>query len=217
MLLRRFIVAASIPLLLIASSAAAQSGTSSGSSGSAAVATGGPATQYVREKAGEVIAIVNGVRDRDERLTQLKAKTRELLDFPMLSERTLGRHWDARSDAEKREFIGLMQELIETSYATEIGNQRLNDDDYRVQFIDERERRGNYTVDSIVEVDGDAKYVSVRLVQDGNNWKIYDVVTDDVSLVESYAESFDEIISEHGWGELIARIKKRIEELKAKQ
>lgn len=184
----------------------------------ASTATDSPATAYVRSKANEVIQIVNGVSERDARLEQLKAKTREVLDFPMLAERTLGRHWDARSETEKAEFIELMRELIETSYSTELGGEQLETDSYRVQFLGERERRGNYSVDSIVEVKGDAKYVTIRLVRgEGGAWRIYDVVTDDVSLVESYAESFDEIITEHGWSELTDRIQTRIDELKQQE
>jgi phospholipid transport system substrate-binding protein len=176
-----------------------------------------PATAFVRAEASEVVSIVNGVNSREERLEQLKAKMREVMDFRMLAERTLGPHWDDRTEAQRTNFIGLMRELIETSYSRELGNEQLGDDDYRVQFIDERERRGNFTVDSIVEVKGDAKYVSVRMTRnDAEEWRIYDVVTDDVSLVESYAESFDEIINEHGWDELISRIQERIDEMKQK-
>lgn len=183
-----------------------------------ATTTDSPATAYVRQKANEVIQIVNGVSNRDARLEQLKSKTREVLDFPMLAERTLGRHWDARSAAERMQFIDLMRELIETSYSTELGGEQLETDAYRVQFLGERERRGSYSVDSIVEVKGDAKYVTIRLVHgEGAQWRVYDVVTDDVSLVESYAESFDQIITEHGWGELTDRIQTRIDELKQEE
>jgi phospholipid transport system substrate-binding protein len=202
---RSFLLALTAALTLIATPGFAQSSDDK------------PATAFVRAQAGDVVNIVNGVTNREERLEQLKAKMREIMDFRMLAERTLGPHWDDRTEDQRANFIGLMRELIETSYSRELGNEQLEDDAYRVQFIDERERRGNFTVDSIVEVRGDAKYVSVRMTRDdAQEWRVYDVVTDDVSLVESYAESFDEIINEHGWDELISRIQERIDEMNEK-
>ena len=57
---------------------------------------------------------------------------------------------------------------------------------------------------------GKTYHVLVRLQRStAGEWQLYDVVTDDISLTEVYAESFDTIMRRHGYDELLRRLKTR--------
>lgn len=171
------------------------------------------ATDFVRQQSDEIIRIINTAEDRDERVASLQQAVGTFIDFPMLAQRSLALHWDDRTAEEQAQFTALLQELIETSYATRLGDERVEPGSYTVVFEDERERRGRYTVEGRVSVETNEYFVAVRLIQQEGSWRVYDVVTDDVSLLESYAESFDEIIRQDGWDALLERMQEKIDEL----
>jgi len=175
------------------------------------------ATDFVREKSDEVIRVVNTSPNKDARLTGLKNAVGTTINFELLSQRTLGRHWATLSEGQQTEFVQALQELIETNYSQRLGNETIEPGSYTVQFTDERERRGRYTVAGVVSSRGDTYFVEVRLQKGAaDEWQIYDVVTDDISLQEAYAESFDEIIRTKGFDELLRRIRQNTADMKKK-
>lgn len=174
------------------------------------------ATDFVRSKSDEIVRVVNTAPDRDARIVGLRQAVRTTLDFRLLAERTLSRHWAGLSPADQTRFVDALQKLIETSYSSKLGNETLAPGSYTVNFTDEKERRGRYTVSATVTARGETHNVDVRLQQSSAGaWQVYDVITDDISLQESYAESFDEIIRSKGFPELMRRLEQRTAEMEA--
>lgn len=173
------------------------------------------ATEFVRQKSDDVIRVINTAATKEARLEGLRTAVASTLNFELLAQRTLSRHWDTLQPKQRIDFTQALQELIETSYSTRLGDQTIEPGSYNVEFTDERERRGRYTVSSVVSSGGSRYHVDVRLQKsDAGDWQVYDVVTDDISLQESYAESFDEIIRSKGFDELMRRIRSNTEDLK---
>ena len=56
--------------------------------------------------------------------------------------------------------------------------------------------------------------VELKLQRTGAGWMVLDIVTDEVSLSESYAESFDRIIKRDGWPALMTRMKDKLAKLR---
>jgi phospholipid transport system substrate-binding protein len=46
----------------------------------------------------------------------------------------------------------------------------------------------------------------------GNEWKIYDVVTEDISLVNNYRSQFNRVITRSSYEELVSRMKQKLSE-----
>lgn len=172
------------------------------------------ATDFVRSKSDEIVRVINTSKDKETRLSKLQTALQSTLDYDLLAQRTLSIHWATLSEKQQTDFIAALRGLLETSYVTKLGNKTVDPGSYSVQFIDERERRGRFTVETVVKVEKDTHNVDLRLQHTDGIWKIYDVVTDDVSLEESYAESFDEIIRTKGFNELMKRIQNKTKELK---
>lgn len=176
-------------------------------------------TAYVQSQAATVISIINtparqGSPAAREREAKLKGAVRGFMSFQLLADRTLGDHLKARTPAERAEFLGLLTQLIETSYAKSLGRAEVKPSDYTVAYTGERLRGERATVSGSVKVRSDAHDVELKLQRSGQGWLILDIVTDEVSLAESYSESFDRIIKRDGWPALITRMKDKLAKLR---
>ena len=197
--------------LSLASTASAQDETAS--------ATGPAPTDFIRTKVDEVLGIVNQQVDRGtdafrQRADDLKGAVRDFLDYRELCMRALGDHWDDRTPEEQNAFVELMTQLIETNYTVKVG-ARSSQTAYEIAYEDELVRGDNARVTGTGSFEDEVIAVEVMLVRRDTSWAVWDVVTDDVSIQETYAESFDEIIVDEGWDELIRRIEERLAELQA--
>lgn len=184
-----------------------------------AAAPGVTPTAYVQSQAATVIGIINtparqGSPAARERVEKLKGAVRGFMSFQLLAERTLGAHWQARTPAERTEFLSLLTQLIETSYAKSLGKVEVKPSDYAVNYTGERIRGERATVTGSVKVRSDAHDVELKLQRTGQGWMVLDIVTDEVSLSESYSESFDRIIKRDGWPALMTRMKDKLAKLR---
>ena len=176
-------------------------------------------TAYVQSQAATVIGIINtparqGSPAARERVEKLKGAVRGFMSFQLLADRTLGDHLKARTPAERAEFLGLLTQLIETSYAKSLGRVEVKPSDYTVAYTGERLRGERATVTGSVKVRSDAHDVELKLQRSGQGWLVLDIVTDEVSLAESYSESFDRIIKRDGWPALMTRMKDKLAKLR---
>lgn len=175
-------------------------------------------TAFVQERADAIIAIVNRAaaapEERDARVADLRSAVGTLIDFEVLAQRTLGDEWNNRTQPERDQFLGLLRTLVELSYSRRMGTESVDPGSYSVTYTGERERNGRFTVEGTLNVRGEEHFIEVRMLPSDSGYIIFDVITDDVSLEESYQESFSNIIQQHGWGELIARMERRIADLR---
>lgn len=120
--------------------------------------------------------------------------------------RALGPHWPKRSAAEREEFTGLFQSLLERGYLSRIGEYGGE----RVQYVAERIDGDFATVRAqIVTSKGTQVPVEARVVRRGERWLMYDVLIENVSLVASYRSQFDRVIRTSSYEELVRRLKAR--------
>ena len=120
--------------------------------------------------------------------------------------RALGPHWPKRSAAEREEFTGLFQGLLERGYLSRIGEYGGE----RVQYVGERIEGEFATVRAqIVTTKGTQIPVEARVLRKGERWLMYDVLIENVSLVASYRSQFDRVIRTSSYEELVKRLKDR--------
>lgn len=178
----------------------------------------GAARSFVQERMSSAMELLNRDVSGDEaastaRRSELETLVRDTLDFSLLAERTLGTHWEGRSEEERSTFTSLLQELVEGSYMRELSDAPVDTESWQADIGDERVRRGRATVEGTVARRGTSHHIEIRLQERDDSWVVFDLITDDVSLEESYGESFDNIIREHGWDTLLERMRERIADL----
>ncbi len=121
-----------------------------------------------------------------------------------MARRSLARHWAQRTDEEKKEFIRLFGELLEQTYLDKVEGYSGEKVQYEGETID-----GDYAVVKVKiitkkNVDIPVKY---RLKKKGNDWLVYDISIEGVSLVNNYRTQFNSILSGSSYGELVKRLK----------
>ncbi len=129
-----------------------------------------------------------------------------------MAKRSLGKHWNQRTAADKKQFTDLFATLLENSYAGKIESYNNEKIVYLKENID-----GEYAEvkSKVVTAKRDEFTLDYRLLNQGGRWMAYDVVIEGVSLVSNYRTQFNKIIASGGYGELVKKLQTKSDELKA--
>jgi len=149
-----------------------------------------------------------------ERRTMIRKAVDERFDFEEMAKRSLALYWKDRSPEERKEFIPLYSDLLERAYIRKI--ERYTDE--KVQYVDESVKEEYALVRTrIVTKENVEIPVEYRLLKKGEQWEVYDVVVEGVSLVNNYRTQFNRIIRRHSYEELVKRMKSKQEGELAKE
>ena len=139
-----------------------------------------------------------------DRRAAVRQIANEIFDFNEIARRSLGRYWQPLSEAQKAEFVGLFSDLLERSYISKIelyGGEKIV---YSGERMD-----GDLAIVStkIITKNGTEVPIDYRLFRRGDNWKVYDVNIEGISLVSNYRTQFNKIIQSSGYNTLVDRMK----------
>ncbi len=139
-----------------------------------------------------------------ERRIAVRKIANEIFDFGEIARRSLGRYWQPLSEAQRSEFVGLFGDLLERSYISKIelyGGEK-------IIYSGERMDGDLATVSTkIITKNGTEVPVDYRLFRRGENWMVYDVNIEGISLVSNYRTQFNKIIQTSGYNTLVDRMK----------
>lgn len=174
-------------------------------------------TSDVKHTVDNIIKIVT---DKDLKKTSNESKRRGaikkalsgIFDHQEMAKRSLGKHWNQRSAAERKQFVDLFASLLENSYAGKI--ESYNNE--KVVYVKEIVDGDHAEVKSkIVTPKKDEYTLDYRLIKEsGGKWMVYDVVIEGVSLVSNYRTQFNKIISANGYPELVKKLQTKNNEVK---
>jgi len=135
-----------------------------------------------------------------------------LLDYDALAQASLRAHWDARSDAERREFTQVLKQLVQRAYRRNL-DRTVN---YDVSFEGETQQADRFVVKTVAKSRKDAREepISIDYVvrKSGDSFRVADIVTEGSSLVNNYNQQFNRIIKKDGFPELLRRMKGKLGE-----
>jgi phospholipid transport system substrate-binding protein len=188
----------------------------------AQTAWAGGATDAMKGSIDELLRVV---QDKDlkqpaktpERRKLLEQTVSERFDFEEMSLRALGAPWKQLSDQEKKEFVALFRTLLINTYREQI--ETYSGDG--VQYLNER-----------VEKAGDKEYAEVKtkiflsdkselkldyklINKDKTNWRVYDVVIQDIGLISNYQKQFSKIIRASSYQGLVDQLRVKSDKIKA--
>ena len=185
----------------------------------APVASAGIPTDQLKGAIERVVkTLENPLYKGENRVQERRAAVRkianEIFDFGEIARRSLGRHWQGRTDAEHEEFVTLFADLLERSYISKI-------DQYggeKILYTGEKIESDNSVVSTrLVTKNGTEVPIDYRLVKRGERWLVYDVSIEGVSLVSNYRTQFNKIIQTASYGELVQKLRAKHDELGAAQ
>jgi len=135
-------------------------------------------------------------------------------DSEEIARRSLGIHWQKLTEEQKKEFTRLFIQLIKKNYSSTLDRYTAD-----AQFsFDEENIEGEYAeVRTRITAPVQEKTYSVvyRLHRKTGTWLIYDVVAENVSLVQNYRNQFSRIIDKSSVEGLFDTLKQKLEELSA--
>lgn len=182
-------------------------------SGAAAIALSeaeaAKAERFIRTKHDKVRQVLRkpDTPKRAEELTELLG---EFLDYERLARLSLDKQWEKQTPRERARFVSLLRQLVERQYQRNMESTL----DYEVTWV------GTEPIETGVKVKSSARSVSKKrqppvtidysMSPAGDEWKVFDIFTDDVSLVKNYKRQFRRVIADEGWDGLIGRMEKKL-------
>ena len=133
-----------------------------------------------------------------------------ILDIPAVGQRTLGKHWQARTPTEQQEFIVLLEQLF-----TKVAYPKSAEFFHGLEITVAKENIAGprATVKTTVRHPKEGLVsVDYRLVQANGMWRVQDILLDDVSLAANLQSQFNKIITEHSYAELLRRMRDKLKE-----
>ncbi len=146
----------------------------------------------------------------DERRKQIRAVANEIFDWQETGKRALGRSTQACTAQQREEFSPLFADLIERSY---VGKLELYSGE-RIVYGGESMEGDQATVRTRLFTKSNTEIpIDYRMLKQGDRWRAYDVVIENVSLVSNYRSQFNRIVQQSNCGELIKKLKTKQAEL----
>lgn len=144
----------------------------------------------------------------DAQRDQLKNVINQGIDFEGMAQIALGEFWSKTAAQRRSEFVDVFSEIV------------------RAQSLSNLEVYRSTVKYESVSVDGDSAHVATTTVyrdvptevhytlnrKDGE-WRVVDIILDDVSTAEGYARSFQTVIRKKGFDALMASLNKKLESM----
>jgi phospholipid transport system substrate-binding protein len=167
-------------------------------------------TDDVRTSVDAVIALLkDDTLDTESRRDRMREVIDKRFDFRAMSQRTLATNWNKTTDEEKEKFVDLFSQLIENSYVGKIDSYT----NERVDYPGEKVSGRKAVVETLIITSSADIPVDYRLYQKGDQWLVYDVIIEGVSLISNYRSSYQEIMKKEGFDGLLAKMRAKIDEL----
>lgn len=174
-------------------------------------AAGGVPTDQIKATVDRALVVLRDPRFKPaaktkERREQLRQILFTRFDFGEMARRALGANWRRRTPQEQEEFVRLFTELLERAYADTIESYT----DEKIVYIGER-LDGNYAeVKSKILTDkGEEFSIDYKTQVAAGEWKVYDVVVENISMVNNFRSQFNRVINNASYEELVRRLKEK--------
>lgn len=169
------------------------------------LANAGEPTEAIRDAVNQGVDILKKAKfDNQKQRAQVIDRLRQivypLFDFNEMAMRSLGANWRRLNPQQRQEFVSTFTALLEKTYADQIDLYNGQKVVYSGESTD-----GNYAqVDSrIIDKNEQTYSVVYRLHRVEGKWKIYDIVAENISLVNNYRSQFNRVIARSSFEELL--------------
>ncbi len=165
---------------------------------------------FLKDSVEEISLLVSKYKDRfetDEEFLRDKMNSSVMpkLDIKLMSKIILGKKiWTEMSESQKDNFVEAFQYRMTSTYMKSITAF----DGEKVVFLpyEPGERENIAYVKSKYLIPGGDIAVDYRLIKKSEEWKVYDIIFDGISLMKNYRADFREHVSQNGIESLITSL-----------
>ena len=161
-------------------------------------------TEQIQQTIQQVMNVVANPTSSDQsREEMLRKALLPRFDWLDMAKQALGKHW-SRASGRESEFVAAFAEFLGNAYIGQIGSYR----DEKVLFVHESiDNSGAQVKTKIVSDKGELTSVNYRLHRIEGEWKIYDVVVEDISIVVNYRSQFNRILAKGSFDDLLKQLR----------
>jgi phospholipid transport system substrate-binding protein len=137
---------------------------------------------------------------------KLRIIYKDMFDEMEFSKRTLARNWNKFTPQQRVEFVNLFEQILEKTYIDKIldySNEKI--EFYKENMISENQAE---IQSKIITSSKEIPIFYRTLLKDGK-WKVYDVVVENVSLVQNYRTQFNDILADNTPEQLLEILRKK--------
>jgi len=134
-----------------------------------------------------------------------------IIDYERIAKSALAADWDKLTDEQRRSFLSRFTLLTNQAFTAALLRS-----ESRPRLESER-ISGEYATVFATIVSGRprsahaAEHMEYRLSEKGGRWLVYDVLVDDVSLIDSYRTQFASLMRHGGFEEIMSRMQRKLD------
>lgn len=130
------------------------------------------------------------------------------LDFITMTKLAVGRYWRDASDDQKRALVTEFRELLLRTYAESL--KEYDNEELELLPLQPGDRDDRVKVRSrVIQSDGPELSVNYSLRFHDDQWQVYDIVIDGISMVTNYRSTFSSEIRKNGIDGLVSTLRKK--------
>ena len=150
-----------------------------------------------------------------ERYRALEPTIVETHNLPYIAEFALRRQWPTLTDEERQRFVAAFQRLSVMTYAARFGN--VAPDAFRPLEAGAPDANGRVQVTTAIKREGQPDVsLEYLLQQDGNDWRIINIVADGVSDLALKRAEYQRVFASDGIEGLIAELEQQADRLEGR-
>jgi len=174
-------------------------------------AQAGTPTNQMKSTVDEMMSILRNSTAWEQKEPVLRELISKRFYYRAMAQRTLATNWKKASEAQKKEFIELFSELLLFTYLDRIKAYT----DEKVEFKREKLKKKTAVVYTEIHTSTANIPINYKLLLSGEQWLVYDVIIEEVSLVSNYRSTYKEIVKKDGIDGLLKRMSDKNKELTA--
>ena len=164
------------------------------------------AEETVKGKLDAVFAVLQKKDlDQEAKKNEINEIVSPMFDFALMAKLTLGKkHWPNLSREKKEKFNQLFINLLRTSYLDKL---TLYTDEKLIFEPPVQVKKKVHIPTQLISKDRRTS-ILYKLYKPGNDWKVYDLEIQGVSIIRSYRSQFGEILQNGTIDDLLAKMEK---------
>jgi phospholipid transport system substrate-binding protein len=138
-----------------------------------------------------------------------------LLDFQAIAQATMGRHWAQLTAEQRVRYTNALRAAMEANYLSKMKQGNVDISKVRNEILGETKQGDKTMVRTRIVTGKDSAEVDYLMERGKKGWKAVDVITEGVSLVDTYREQVNRLLPKKGVNgviEALDRARKRLEE-----
>ncbi|HSN39786.1 MAG TPA: ABC transporter substrate-binding protein [Burkholderiales bacterium] len=200
LIMKTIIRAAGFLLLLLAFTARAASGTAPDA--------------LVKTTVDEVLSAIKQSKDKRALHELAEKKVLPHFDFQAMTRLAVGKSWREASPAQQKSLENAFRSLLVSTYTAALSQSTNSNQTVEVKPASVKPDQTDVTVKTLVKEPGRQPIaIDYRMSKTGSDWKVYDVVVENLSLVTNYRGSFNSEISRSGIDGLIKTLEAKNRQL----